>query len=347
MIVNTTLSHLPELAARFPHVSIVGVGNEGASIVSHIFGDGASGAQCVAVSTDENELEGIYSHEKVLISPRVGSDIAEECARLLTPLLTGADVVFLVAKLSASGTIGMAPIIGEVARQAGAVVIGVAITPPSFDGESRLAASHELTKMREHAHTLTVVDTNRLMRSVPYLSNPFGDCSDRVVIEMVSGLTETLTCPSIVNIDMAAFRELMTHGGIAHLGIAHSASALRAEEATIGALRHTLLYDNIARARGALINIRGDSSLTIEEAERAAELVQERTEWNTPIVMGARVDESLCDGLEVSILMTGGAYPYIPGGYRRLPLAMYEMEPDGEEEGPISIDLDLDQLEEP
>jgi len=166
-----------------------------------------------------------------------------------------------------------------------------------------------------------------------------------MLADFVSGLAETLACPAFMNISVGAFRELMTHGGIAHLGIAQSSSTLRAEEAAIGALRSPLLYDDIGRTRGALVNVRGDSTLTIEEAEIAADLTSERTGWSIPVVMGARVDESWDNGLQVAIMMTGGAYPYIPGGYRRLPLAMYEMEPDAEEE-PVNVDLDLDQLEE-
>jgi len=148
-----------------------------------------------------------------------------------------------------------------------------------------------------------------------------------------------------VNIDFAAFRELMMHGGIAQIGISRSSSALRVEEATIGALRGPLLYDSIAQSQGALVNLRADASLTIEETETAAELIAERAGRDIPVVVGARADDSWYDGCQVSIWLTGGRYPYIPGGYRRLPLDMYEMEPDGEE-GPIDLDLDLDQLEE-
>ena len=113
----------------------------------------------------------------------------------------------------------------------------------------------------------------------------------------------------------------------------------------MGALRGPLLYDSIVRNRGALVAVRGDSDLTIEEAQRAADLVAERAGWNMPVVVGAHVEESRLEGCQVSILLTGGVYPYIPGGYRRLPLDMYEMEPDEEEEKQLALDLDLDQLE--
>jgi cell division protein FtsZ len=199
--------------------------------------------------------------------------------------------------------------------------------------------------MRQSCHTLAIVDVERSVQLSRYQRELGVDTANQLVIDTISGLSQALACPSSINIEFSAFRDLMTHGGIAHVGIAHSTSALRVEEATIGALRGPLLYDNIARCRGALINVRGDSNLTIEEAERAAEVIGERAGWNVPVVIGSLVDESWYEGCQVSILLTGGVYPYIPGGYRRLPLDMDEMEPDGEEEGPVSLELDLDQLE--
>ena len=352
MIVNPTLERLREITARFARVSIVGLGNEGNSMVSHIFEDGGSGAQCIAVNTDKERLEHVYSHEKVLIEHNTASvdsdetkeQVIGECAGLLTPLLAGADVVFIIAKMEEKTGPSTAPIVAEVARQAGAVTVGMAIMhPPSQIGGG--FARHELAGMRQACHTLAIVDPVRSMQLASFPPGLYDDSSDNLVIDMVSGLAETLACPSVVNIDVAAFRELTIHGGIAHFGVAHSSSALRVEEATIGALRGPLLYDSIVRNRGALVNVRGGSDLTIEEAQRAADLVAERAGWNMPVVVGAHVEELWLEGCQVSILLTGGVYPYIPGGYRRLPLDMYEMEPDGEEERQIDLDLDLDQLE--
>lgn len=358
MIVNSTLSSLPDVCARFPRVSVVGLGDEGNEVVSRIFEGGGSGAQCIAVNTDKEYLRRIYAHEKVLIEPNVAPALGTPCnsqaeettireyASLTTPVLTGADVAFIVAEVSERSRAGAASIVADVARRTGAVTVGVAIMPFPFERDSALAARHGLAKMRESCHTLAIVDASRSMRFSSYPPGLPIDSSNTLVVDVVSGLSETLACPSALNIDLAAFRELMMHGGIAHLGISHSSSVLRVEEATIGALRGPLLYDNVARSRGAAVIVRGDSSLTIEEAGTAVGLVAERAGWNVPIVMGARVDDSRYEGCQVSILLTGGVYPYIPGGYRRLPLDMYEMEPGGEEEGPIDLELDLDQLEE-
>lgn len=352
MIVNPALERLSEITARFARVSIVGLGDEGNSIVSHIFQGGGSGAQCIAANTDKEHLEQVYSHEKVFIEPDVqpaDSDearerVISECAGLLAPLLVGADVAFIVAKMGEKTGLNAAPIVAEIARQAGAVAVGVAIMPPP----SRITdgfAPHELAGMRRACHTLAIVDPARSKQLVPFPPSLYEDSSDNLVADMVSGIAETLACPSVVNINLAAFRGLMIHGGIAHFGVAHSTSALRVEEATMGALRGPLLYDSVTRNRGALVNVRGDSDLTIGEAQRAADLVAERAGWNMPIIVGAHAEESSLDGCQVSILLTGGIYPYIPGGYRRLPLDMDEMEPDGEEERQIDLDLDLDQLE--
>jgi cell division protein FtsZ len=358
MLATATLSRLPAVCARFPRIAIVGLDDEANDVVSRIFQEGRSGAQCIAVNNDEEYLTRIYAHEKLLIdtdvTPGAGKSCDSEgegtairkCADLITPLLTGADVAFIVAEMSERNRVSEASVVADVARRTGAVTVGVAIMPSPFQVDPGLVDRHGLAKMRETCHTLAIVDNNRSMRLAPYLPNLSSDSSDTLVVDMLSGLSETLACPSALNIDLAVFRERMMDGGIAHLGIARSSSPLRVEEATIGALRGSLLYDNIARSRGAVLIVRGDSSLTIEEAGSAAQLVAERAGWNLPIVMGASVDDSQHEGCQVSILLTGGVYPYIPGGYRRLPLDMYEMEPGGEEDGPIDIELDLHQLEE-
>jgi cell division GTPase FtsZ len=357
MVMNAALSHLPDLAGQFARVSIVGLGADGNRIVSNIFEGGSHGAQCIALSTDREGLAGVYAHERILIEPKPAvakkahedslyhSHVLQSCMSSVTPLLVGTDVAFIVAKMGWQGRAGLTSAVSEIARQAGAVVVGVAVLPLPFEKDRRLDASHELAGIRNSCHTLAIVDAGRSPEFLACPSNEFGEYSDHMVTDFVSGLAETLACPAFMNISVAAFRELMTHGGIAHLGMAQSSSTFRAEEAAIGALRGPLLYDDIGRTRGALVCVRGDSSLTAEEAEMAADLVSERAGRSIPVVTGAHVDESWDDGLQVAIMMTGGAYPYIPGGYRRLPLAMYEMEPDTEEE-PVGIDLDLDQLEE-
>jgi cell division protein FtsZ len=357
MALNASLSHLPQLHARFPRVSIVGVGNQGNDVVSRIFEDGGSGAQCVAVNAYDAGLEYIHSHERVLIKgysahetgmpsdKRPGQETIQECASLITPILNGADVTFIIVGTADANELNTATATASVARQIGAMTVGVAMIPSGSQRIDGPIMPHGLTRMRQSCHTLAITDAERSAQLSGYPREPGADSANQLVIDTVSGISQALACPSAVNIEFPAFRELMMHGGIAHVGIAHSTSALRIEEATIGALRGPLLYDNIARCHGALINVRGDSSLTIEETERAAELIAERAGWNVPVVMGTLVDESWYEGCQVSILLTGGAYPYIPGGYRRLPLNMDEMEPDGEDEGPINLELDLDQLE--
>ena len=357
MALKATLSYLPELYARFPRVSIIGVGDQGSDVVSHIFEDGGSGAQCIAVNNDSTCLEHIFSHERVLIEGNAaheygvtndntdGQEMIQECTSRITPLLTGADVAFIIVGTADANELNMATATASIAQRIGAVTVGMAMIPSDSQRIDGPIVPHALTRMRQSCHTLAIVDVERSARLSEYPGVLDVDSANQLVIDAVSGLSQALSCPSTVNIELPAFRELMMHGGIAHVGIAHSTSALRVEEATIGALRGPLLYDNIARCRGALINVRGDPNLTSEEAERAAELIAERAGWNVPIVIGTLVDESWYGGCQVSILLTGGVYPYIPGGYRRLPLDMEEMEPDGEEEGPISLELDLDQLE--
>jgi cell division protein FtsZ len=357
MALNASLFHLPQLYITFPCVSIVGVGDKGNDVVSSIFENGSSGAQCIAVNSDNTSLEHTHSHERVLIkrdttyNTRAPSDnkpeeeTIQECAGLISPLLTGADVAFIIVGTAGASELNTATATARAARQIGAITVGVAMIPSDSQRIEGPVVPHGLTRMRRSCDTLAIVDGERSTRLSVYPRVLDADSADQLIVETVSDLSQALACPSAVNIEFSAFRELMTHGGIAHVGIAHSTSALRIEEATIGALRGPLLYDNIARYRGAVINVHGDSDLTIEEAERAAKLVTERAGWDAPVVMGTLVDESWHEGCQVSILLTGGAYPYIPDGYRRLPLDMDEMEPEAEDEGPIKLELDLDQLE--
>lgn len=358
MALNATLTELPELYTRFPRVSIIGVGDEGNDVVSRIFEEGGSGAQCVAVSTDGASLEHVFSHERVLIKESIAHESESrgdgnvpreqpipECVSALTPLLTGADVVFIIVGTADSEELAIAATTASMARRIGAVTVGMAVIPSDSQRIEGPIVPQALTRMRMNCHTLAIVDVERSVQLSGHPSQMSADSTNQLVVDTVSSLSQALACPSSINIELSAFRELMTHGGIAHVGIAHSTSALRVEEATIGALRGPLLYDNIARCHGALINVRGDSNLTIDETERAAQVIEERAGWNVPVVIGSSVDESRYEGCQVTILLTGCVYPYIPGGYRRLPLDMDEMEPDGEEEGPVSLELDLDQLE--
>jgi len=357
MALNPTLSHLPQLYAGSPSVSILGVGDEGNDVVSRILEGGGSGAQCVAVNADNRKLEHIYSHERVVIKGYTARDAAvpsdnapgletiQECASLITPLLTGADVAFIIVGTADASEVDTATAAASIARQVGAVTVGVAMIPSDSQRIDGPIVPHGLMRMRQSCHTLAIVDAGRSAQLSAYPRVLGIDSANQLVIDTVSGLSQALACPSAVNIEFSAFRELMMHGGIAHVGVDHSNSALRIEEATMGALRGPLLYDDIARCRGALVNVHGDSSLTIGEAEKAGQLIAERAGWNVPVVIGTLVDESWYEGCQVSILLTGGVYPYIPGGYRRLPLDMDEMEPDGEDEGPINLELDLEQLE--
>lgn len=357
LVVNAALSRLPGLADQFARVSVVGIGMDGNRIVSDVFEESSNAAQCIALSTRQDEFDGIYAHERVLIEAErsndteacaessYGTNAFRSCMNTMASLLVGADVAFVVAKMGHKNQAILTSSVSEIARKAGALVVGVAVLPLSFETDQRTHASRELASMRDSCHTLTIVDAGRMQRLPARPSSEFGQYSTRAVTDFVSGLVQTLACPAFMNIDIAAFRELMMHGGIAHLGVAQSSSAFRTEEAVVGALRGPLLYDDISRTRGALVNVRCDSSLTVDEAEMAAELVSERAGWGIPVVVGAHVDGSWDDGLQVAVMTTGGAYPYIPGGHRRLPLAMYEMEPSTEEE-PVNIELDLDQLEE-
>jgi cell division protein FtsZ len=353
---NTSFSDLPQFHARFPQVCLVGIGGAGGEIVSQIFESGVSAAQCIAVDTEQERLKHTLSHERVLVSlpgaftalapgdARIDERVFQACVDAMAPLLSGSDVVFMVVKAGQHARLVSA--VAQISRRVGAVTVAVAIIPPLSEREVRLAASDELATLRRSCNTLVIADTNRSGQGLMHSRDPCEQDVTQAVSDLLSSLSEALTCPGATNIDPLAFRELMMHGGISHFGAAHSWSALRVEEATISALRGPMLYDELSQARGAIVLVSGDPALTVAEAERAGELIIERAGWNVPVVLGTKTDESLYGGCRVMILLTGSIYPYIPDGYRRLPLDMYEMEPNGDEEESLGLELDLDQLED-
>ena len=176
MALKATLSHLPELYARFPRVSIIGVGDEGNDVVSHIFEDGGSGAQCIAVNTDSTSLEHIFSHERVLIEGNTvheygatsddmaGQETIQECTSRITPLLTGADVAFIIVGTADANELSIATATASIAQRIGAVTVGMAMIPSDSQRIDGPIVPHALTRMRQSCHTLAIVDVERSAR---------------------------------------------------------------------------------------------------------------------------------------------------------------------------------------
>jgi cell division protein FtsZ len=243
---------------------------------------------------------------------------------------------------------GAAPVVAEIARQKGAIVVGV-VTMPFRHEKGRFDLAIEgLNKMRKATHTTVIIDNNKLMDLVPQLPiNAAFTFADSILANMVKGIVETIAMPSLINLDFADFRTIMTKGDVAIVGMGQSNSPERAEEAARNALDHMLLDVDYSGADGALIHVSGGPDMSLGEAVRAAETVTEMMNEKAMVIWGSRVDPDLEDMLRVTLVLTGIRSPHLVSGYEIPAINLYQMEPHARYEIPLGINFGLYDMENP
>jgi len=342
----------------FCRIMVIGVGGAGNNTISRLMESGIQGAECVAINTDMQHLSVTHAHQKILIGekvtrglgaggdPKVGREAIEESRPIVENLLTDVDIAFITAGLGGGTGTGAAPVVAEIARENGAIVVGVVTTPFRIEKGRIAYAAQGLTAMRRECDTVIVVDNNKLMELVPQLPiNEAFKVGDRVLANMVKGISETISMPSLINLDFADFRTIIKRGGVAIVGVGESDAPNRAEESVKNALRMPLLDVDYSGATGALIHIAGDSQMSIEEANRVGEIVTEMMNNDAMVIWGARVNPRLSGVLRVTLVMTGVKSPYLLSGFGSIAPNLYDLDHHGEPEKPLNIDLGLYQLE--
>lgn len=339
-------------------IVVVGVGGAGNNTVTRLMEMGISGAECIAINTDALHLRVSKAHRKVLIGekltrgigvggdPKLGRAAIEESRKCIEELFTGVDIVFITAGLGGGTGTGAAPLIAEIARKKGAVVVGVVTTPFRIEKGRIEYAALALTEMRRNCDTVVVIDNNKLMHLVPQLPiNQAFKVADQVLANMIKGIVETMSAPSLINLDFADFKTIVRKGGMAIVGVGESDAPNRAEEAVRNALRSPLLDVDYAGATGALIHVTGDAHMTIEEANRVGEIVTEMMDNDALVIWGARVNPEQNGKLKVTLVMTGVNSPHVLSGFRAIAPQLYNLEQNSEPEKPLGIKLNLYQLE--
>jgi cell division protein FtsZ len=237
-------------------------------------------------------------------------------------------------------------VVAEIARRKGAITVGVVTTPFRIEkGRSGFAAT-ALTEMRRQCDTVVVIDNNKLMQLVPQL--PIGEAfrvADQVLAKTIKGIVETISAPSLINLDFADFRTIVRRGGMAIVGVGESDAPNRAEEAVRNALTSPLLDVDYAGATGALIHVTGDNQMTIEEANRVGEIVTEMMDGNAMVIWGARVNPEQDGKLKVTLVMTGVNSPHVLSGFGAIAPQLFNMEPHAEPEKHLDLKLNLYQME--
>ena len=300
-----------------PRILIVGCGGSGNNTLNRITHLGVEGAVTVAINTDKQHLDHTRALQKLLVGrhitrglgaggdPATGRRCAEAGREMIKRIVTGADLVFIASGLGGGSGTGICPIVAEEAKAAGALVVGLVTTPFHVERRQRMARALEgLESLRRIADAVLVLDNNRLLHYVPNL--PLDEAfsiMDQLVAEIVKGIVETITMPSLINLDFADVRAIMANGGVTMM--LYGESDRGPEEVVHEALNHPLLDVDISGATGVLIHVTGGQYMTLESASRVVDLLTAKVSEDANVIWRARQDAGFGDTIKVMAIITG------------------------------------------
>ncbi len=301
-------------------IKVVGIGGGGVNAVNRMIEGGLRGVEFIAINTDAQTLLMSDAEVKLDIGREttrglgagsdsdVGRRAADEHADEIEEILKGADMVFVTAGEGGGTGTGGAPIVAEIARNLGALTIGVVTRPFGFEGRMRATqADVGITDLKKAVDTLIVVPNDRLLQ-VSDPNTPMLDAfrmADQVLFQGVDGITSLITTPGLINLDFADVRAVMTGAGSALMGIGHGSGEDRAEEAAKSAISSPLLESSIEGARGVLLSIAGPMDLSLHEVNRAADAITRVAHPDANIIFGAVVDDALGEEVRVTVIAAG------------------------------------------
>ncbi len=301
-------------------IKVVGVGGGGVNAVNRMIQAGIRGVEFIAVNTDAQAL--LMSDADIKLDlgreitrglgagadPDVGRAAAEAHRDELQEVLTGADMVFVTAGEGGGTGTGGAPVVAEIAREMGALTVGVVTRPFGFEGRRRSVQAEEgIQRLRDAVDTLIVIPNNRLLE-VADARMPIVDAfkmADEVLTAGVAGITDLITTPGLINVDFADVRTVMEDAGSAVLGIGKASGDERAKQAADRAIASPLLETSMEGARGVLLSIAGPASLSLHEVNIAATVINEHTDPEAEIIFGAVIDDALGEEIMVTVIAAG------------------------------------------
>jgi cell division protein FtsZ len=328
-IVESALQNMPE--ENFENMSqanikVIGVGGAGNNMVGWLYKKGIKGAEIIATNTDHQHLGITGADRKFLIGkdctrglgcggyPSKGAEAAQESMAMLKDSLKTSDMVFVCAGMGGGTGTGAAPVVAQVAKDTGSIVIGTVTMPFNIEKARCDKAEFGLQQLRQVCDTVIVIDNNRLVQIAGNLpiQQAFA-VANELIATMIKGIVETIAVPSLVNLDYADVRAIMTNGGVAAIGVGSSDTNNRVDEAVKGALANPLLDISYEGATGALIHVTGGPDLTLEEISRIGEMITESLDEDANVIWGARVAESMKGKVTVMTIITGVNSPWILG----------------------------------
>ncbi|NHN28652.1 cell division protein FtsZ [Paenibacillus agricola] len=308
-------------------IKVIGVGGGGSNAVNRMIENGLKGVEFITVNTDAQALHMSKSDHKLQIgdkltrglgagaNPEVGKKAAEESKEHIFNTLKGADMVFVTAGMGGGTGTGAAPVIAEIAKECGALTVGVVTRPFTFEGRKRAAqAEAGIAALKEKVDTLIVIPNDRLLEIVdkktPMLE-AFRE-ADNVLRQGVQGISDLIAVPGLINLDFADVKTIMTERGSALMGIGIATGENRAAEAAKKAIQSPLLETSIEGARGVLMNITGGANLSLYEVNEAADIVASASDLEVNMIFGAVIDEKLKDEIMVTVIATGFEHKAAP-----------------------------------
>ena len=311
------LERRPEAFAR---IKVIGVGGGGSNAVNRMIAEGIQGVEFIVVNTDSQALMLTNATTRVRLGekltrglgaggdPEIGRKAAEESADELYNVLKGSDMVFVTAGMGGGTGTGAAPVVAQVAKESGALTIGVVTRPFTFEGGKRLqSAEIGIGKLKEHADTLIAIPNDRLLQIADKrasLQDAFR-LADDVLHQGIQGISELITIPGLINLDFADVRAIMSEGGAALMAVGTGTGDERAKQAAESAISSQLLDITIDGARGVLFNVTGGPNMTLFEVNQAAALIRETAHPDVNMIFGAVIDPNMGDDIRITVIATG------------------------------------------
>lgn len=305
---------------QFAGIKVIGVGGGGNNAVNRMITAGLKGVDFISINTDAQALNLSRAGQKVQIgtkltkglgagaNPEVGMKAAEESRDELLEALKGVDMVFVTAGMGGGTGTGAAPIVAEVAKELGALTVGVVTRPFTFEGRKRaMQAEKGIAELKSKVDTLITIPNDRLLQVVDKnttIHEAFR-IADDVLRQGVQGISDLIAVPGLINLDFADVKTIMKNTGSALMGIGQATGENRAADAARKAISSPLLETSIEGAKGVLLNITGGPNMTLFEVNEASEIIAEAADPDANIIFGAVIDESLKEEVRVTVIATG------------------------------------------
>jgi len=301
-------------------IKVVGIGGGGANAVNRMINSGLTGVEFIAINTDAQALQMSDADQKIHVGekltrglgagadPKIGMEAAEESKAEIEEALRGADMVFVTAGKGGGTGTGAAPVVAKLAREQGALTVGVVTRPFSFEGRRRSTYAEEgIKRLKENVDSLIIIPNDRLLQVAEKRTSMMDafKMADDVLRKGVQGITDLITVPGLINLDFADVRTIMANSGSALMGIGESSSETRGTEAAKAAISSPLLEASIEGATGIILNITGGTDLGLFEVNEAAEIVHNAAHQDANLIFGAVVDETFGERVSVTVIATG------------------------------------------